>query len=327
MISLSELRAFIAAAEEESFSRAAERLHLSQPAVSQKIKSLEEHFGVDLFLRYGRAVRLCEAGEALLPLARQVMAAMLHLEDRMSGIHGDVVGDLVVGCSTSSGKYLLPILGAQFCQEYPLVRFRVQIHSREGVIDKLINERLGIGVVSKKIDLPELEYQPFFDDRVVMIVPRDHPWADYGRALPSDLLDQKVILREESAGTMEILREGLAQHDIEWGSLDRIMELGNSEAIVMAVEQGIGVGFVSSLSASRSLALGRVKQIRLEGLDLRRTIYMSKSAGCPLTRAQTRFWEFVMDRSEELMKLVQIDPAQLAAWVEKELQLEIGAAG
>jgi DNA-binding transcriptional LysR family regulator len=326
MISLSELKAFVAAAEEESFSRAAEKLHLSQPAISQKIKSLEERFGVDLFLRYGRAVRVCEAGEALLPLANEVLAAALRLEDAMTGIHGEVVGDLVVGCSTSSGKYLLPILGAQFCLEYPSVRFRVQIYTRQGVVQRMLNERLGIGVVSTKVDTPDLEFQPFFDDEVILIVPQDHPWVDFGRAMPSDLLDQKLILREESAGTMEILREGLGQHHIEWSTLDPVMELGNSEAIVMAVEQGIGIGFVSTLSTSRSLALGRVKQIELEGMQLKRTIYIVKNKSYPLTRAQHRFWDFVTNRTQELVQRVRIDPADYESLLDGAVPAVAGSA-
>lgn len=297
---LSELKVFIAAAEEESFTRAAERLHLSQPAVSQTVRSLEECFGADLFLRHGRSVRLSEAGEALLPLARDVMYSMVRLEEAMAGIHGDVVGNLVIGCSTSSGKYLLPILGSDFRRQYPRVRFQVQIHNRMEVINRILDERLKIGVVSKKVDNPDLEFQPFFDDRIILIVSADHAWAEYGKALPTDLLDQPVISRELSAGTSEVVFTALAEHGIESSQIDIVMELGNEEAIEMAVERGIGIAFVSELAAARGLALGRIRQVEVSGMDFRRTIYMVRNVGCPMTRAHDRFWTFVQKRRDKI---------------------------
>lgn len=296
----SELKIFIAAAEEESFTRAAERLHLSQPAVSQTIRALEECFGAELFLRHGRSVRLSEAGEALLPLARDVMYSMVRLEEAMAGIHGDVVGNLVIGCSTSSGKYLLPILGSNFRHQYPRVRFQVQIHGRMEVIRRVLDERLKIGVVSKKIEEPDLDYQPFFDDRIILIVAADHPWAEYGKALPTDLLDQPLITREMSAGTSEVVFSALAEQGIDPNQMDIVMELGNEEAIEISVEKGIGIAFVSELAAARGLALGRIRQVEVEGLDLHRTIYMVRNVCCPMTRAHDRFWTFVQEQREKI---------------------------
>src|SRR5512147_495892 len=106
MFQLSELRVFVVAAEELSFSRAAERLHLSQSAVSQNIQSLEREFGVDLFERRGRSVRLTEGGQALLPMAQEVSSAIQRMSEVMNGVEGEVAGELIVGCSTTSGKYL-----------------------------------------------------------------------------------------------------------------------------------------------------------------------------------------------------------------------------
>jgi DNA-binding transcriptional LysR family regulator len=296
----SELKIFVAAAEEESFTRAAERLHLSQPAVSQTIRSLEDCFGADLFLRHGRSVRLSEAGEALLPLARDVMYSMIRLEEAMAGIHGDVVGNLVIGCSTSSGKYLLPILGSNFRQEYPRVRFQVQIHNRMEVITRILDERLKVGVVSKRIDDPDLEYQPFFEDRIILIVSADHPWGEYGKALPTDLIDQPLITRERTAGTSEVVFGALTEHGIESNQMDIVMELGNEEAIEMAVERGIGMAFVSKLAAARGLALGRIRKVEVTGMDLQRTIYMVRNVCCPMTRAHDRFWAFIQEQREKI---------------------------
>lgn len=300
MVQLSELKIFVVAADESSFSRAAERLHLSQSAVSQNIQSLGREFGVELFERRGRSVRLTEAGQALLPMAQEVVDAITRMGEVMNGLEGNVAGELIVGCSTTSGKYLLPSLVAAFRQTYPLVRVSVKVLSRDEVIGRLIDERLALGIASHKIEHRDLDYIPFFEDRVILIVPANHRWVSYGRALPADLVDEPIIMREERAGTTQVLSEGLAQHGISLDMLNPIMEIGNAEAIAMAVEEGIGMAFVSELAAARGLALGRVKRIEVEGLDLRRMIYLARNVRHPLSRAQERFWSFVADRREDL---------------------------
>jgi len=300
MVQLSELRVFVVAAEELNFSRTAERLHLSQSAVSQNVQSLEREFAVELFIRQGRSVWLSEAGQALLPLAQEVVNAVGHMSEVMNGIEGQVAGELIVGCSTTSGKYLLPNLVAAFRHSYPLVRVGVKVMSRDEVINRLIDGRLALVVTSQKIDQRDLEYVPFFEDRVILIVPAQHRWVAYGRALPADLVDEPIILREEKAGTMQVLLEGLARHGIALDMLNPIMEIGNAEAIEMAVEEGLGIAFVSELAAAHGLALGRVKKVEVAGLDLRRTIYIARNTRTLLSRTQDRFWTFVEQRRDQV---------------------------
>lgn len=299
MVQLSELRVFVAAAEELNFSRTAERLHLSQSAVSQNIQALERLFAVELFIRQGRSVRLSEAGQALLPLAQEVVNAVSRMSEVMNGIEGQVAGELIVGCSTTSGKYLLPNLVSAFRHDYPLVRLGIKVMSRDEVINRLNDGRLALGVTSQKVEQRDLEYVPLFEDRVILIVPAQHRWAAYGRALPADLVDEPLIVREDKAGTMQVLLEGLAQHNITLDMLNPIMEIGNAEAIEMAVEEGLGIAFVSELAAARGLALGRVKKVEVPGLDLRRTIYMARNPRVPLSRTQDRFWSFVMQHRDQ----------------------------
>ena len=304
MAQISELKVFVIAAEELSFSRAAERLHLSQSAVSQNVQSLEREYGVELFERRGRSLRLTMGGQALLPMAQEAIGTLQRMGEAMNGLEGKVAGDLIIGCSTTSGKYLLPSLVASFRRDYPLVRVSIKILSRDEVITRLIDERLGLGVTSLRIEHRDLEYVPFFEDRVILIVPAQHPWAAFGRALPADLVDEPMIMREERAGTTQVVLEGLAQHNITLDMLNPIMEIGNAEAIEMAVEEGIGIAFVSELAAARGLALGRIKAVPVEGLDLRRTIYLAHNVRHPLTRAQERFWTFVAVRHTELAERI-----------------------
>jgi LysR family transcriptional regulator, low CO2-responsive transcriptional regulator len=300
MVELSTMRVFLAAAEEKNFSNAARRLNMSQSAVSQNIRAMEQVYGVELFQRHGRSVVLSDMGEALLPMVREVLRAARLMEDSLQDIKNEIGGELLIGCSTSAGKYLMPALLSMFQQEYPAVHPRVKVMGREGVYDRLLNHVLPFGVSSKQFEHRDLETMPLFEDRIFLIVPASHPWAAYGKATPDDLLDQKIIMREEMSGTCETVMQGLKSYGITPDMLNITMELGNPEAIEMAVERGVGIAFVSEMIAARGLAVGRVKKVELQGMDLHRIVHMARHVNYPFTRAQNLFWEFAKAQHDKL---------------------------
>jgi DNA-binding transcriptional LysR family regulator len=300
MVELSTLRVFLIAAEEKNFSQAAKRLHMSQSAVSQNIQAIEREYNVELFLRHGRSVDLSEAGQSVLPQVREILRAARLLEDSLREVNSQIGGELLIGCSTSAGKYLLPALLGSFQKDYPAVLPRVKIMGREGVYERVLNQTIPMGVASKLFEHRDVECQPLFDDRIILIVPIDHPWANYGRALPDDLLDQSIIMREEMSGACETVLQGLKAYDITPDMLKVAMELGNPEAIEMAVERGVGIAFVSEMIAARGIAMGRVKRVELEGVQLHRTVYMARHVGYPFTRAQSLFWEYAGGQRDKL---------------------------
>jgi DNA-binding transcriptional LysR family regulator len=300
VIELSSLRVFLAAAEENNFSQAAKRLHMSQSAVSQHIQAIEQAYNIELFLRRGRSIALSEAGESLLPMAREVLRSARLLEDNLHNINHKVGGDLLIACSTSAGKYLMPPLLSMFQEQYPAVHPRVKVMSRDNVIERLLSQKIPMGVSSKIIEHRDIECQPLFDDRIFLIVPTNHPWAAYGRATPDDLLDQKIIMREEVSGTCETVMQELKKFSISPDMLNVTMELGSSDAIEMAVECGVGIAFVSEMVAARGLAFGRVKKVEVTGMDLKRTVFIARHVNYPFTRAQSLFWEFAQSQREQL---------------------------
>ena len=293
MLNLNDLSVFVTAAESKSFSEAGRRLHLSQPAISQTIEKLEKEFETRLFLRQGRRVHLSETGQVLLPMARELLAEANRLEESMASLRGEMIGEMVVGCSTASGKYLLPAQIAAFRKAHPQVRIHVLVSGRESVISQLHTGELSLGITSKRLDHRNLEFQDFFVDDVILIVAAEHPWASYRQIFPEDLLDEPMIMREEAAGTRQALLGALRERAITPDMLKIGMVLGNSEAIVMAVEEGIGVAFISRLVAARSLELGRVMEVRVTGMELSRKIYMARNRRIPPTKAQACFWNFV----------------------------------
>lgn len=296
MFNINELVVFLTAAEYGNFSEAGRQLHISQPAVSQTIDNLQKHFGTKLFMRHGRTVRLTDAGHVLLPMAKELIASAKRIDETMVSLQGEVIGEMNVGCSTASGKYLLPGLIARFRNLFPQVRINVIVSSRESVINKLLSGDCALAVSSKRLEHRDIEYHEFFTDDVILIAPANHPWADYRMIYPDDLLDEPLILREEVAGTREVLMESLRRQDILPEMLNVAMVLGNAEAIEMAVEEGIGVAFISRLAATRGLELGRIVEVDVEGMLLQRRIYLARNRRFPSTRAQSEFWNFVSEQ-------------------------------
>lgn len=293
MIDLNAVNIFLTVAEYNSFSEAGRKLNLSQPAVSQSIHNLEHQFGVQLFIRRGRSVRLTEAGQLLHGLGQELLTNANRMEETMHSLQGTVVGEMTIGCSTTSGKYLLPGLIAKFRQRYPQLRINVTVTGRDSVIRKIISGDFPLGVSSKLIEHSDLEYQDFFTDDVILIVPKDHRWARFRHVYPDDLLEEPIILREDVAGTREVLMEGLRQHDILPDMLNVAMTLGNAEAIEMAVEESLGISFISRLAAQRGLELGRIVEVAVEGMQLKRKIFLVRNRRFPPTRAQAEFWAFI----------------------------------
>jgi DNA-binding transcriptional LysR family regulator len=302
VINLHELNVFVEAALAQNFSLAARRLALSQPAVSLHIGNLEKQLGIDLFLRNGRQIALSDAGRVLLPLAQDTLLSVKQLEETMWGLKGVLIGELSIACSTTVGKYILPRVVAGFRRCYPQVRVTINVTSRRSALEWLLTGRAEIAVVSAKPTHAELAFEPFTEDRIVLIVPADHPWADGRRVTPRDLFTQPFICREESAGSREVLAEGLAHHGLDIDRLEVTLTLANAEAIEMSVDAGIGIAFVSRMAAARGLALGRVVEVPVAGMNLTRQIYMVHHQRRSATPLQKAFWEYAFSHEVALLR-------------------------
>jgi len=302
VISLHELNVFIEAALAQNFSVAARRLYLSQPAVSLHISNLEKQLGLELFRRNGRSIQLSEAGRVLLPLAQDALRHSRHIEETMSGLKGVLIGELAIACSTTVGKYILPRLVAGFRRCHPHVRVTINVMPRRTAIEWLQSGRAEVAVVSARLNGAELFYHRFAEDRVILIVPADHPWADGRIVAPADLLTQPFIARETAAGAYEALAEGLAAHNLNIEQLQTVLTLANAEAIEMSVEAGIGVAFVSRLAAERGLALRRVVEVPVSGLDMTREIFIVRHQHRGTSPLHKAFWDFALSEENEALR-------------------------
>ncbi len=297
MLDTHQLNVFLVAAETLNFTQAAGKLHMSQPSVSQHILALEQHFEQPLFLRAGRTLQLTDAGAALLPLAREMVSRSIQIEELMKSLEGEVHGHLLIGCSTTPGKYVLPPLLARFHRLYPKVTLACHVASQQQTLEGVCEGDAHFALLSRpETACKSIELHEFMDDHILLIAPEAHPWASRGEIEPEELYTADFILREDGSGTRLLVQDALARVGIDMNRLDKLLELGNSEAIAIAVQEGIGLGFVSQVVVER-LVQDRVVPIRVRGLNLRRKIYIARSLRRPPTIAQAVFWQSITNAS------------------------------
>jgi len=294
---LQRLESFLLAAEALSFSEAAKQLRITQPTISYHIKMLETELGVELFDRSTPKLRLTEAGRFLLPWTRRLIHDSRDLQSMASSIQDGVAGHLRIACSTTAGKYILPQLAARFSKRHPGLRVSILACTPDRAIPQLQGGEADLAVVSYEPRGETLESQEFFRDAITLIVSSSHPWAFRTAIDPGDLLSENIIMREPTSGTRRVMLSELAKFDISLDDLSVFLELGNAEAIVRTVAAGYGISFVSTLASACPLDRGNIVDVVVNGLNLRRTIYMVRSRLEASSRPQEAFWGFVHDES------------------------------
>lgn len=306
MLNAHQLHVFLVAAETLNFTQAAHKLEMSQPSVSQHIQALEQHFGTDLFVRSGRSLELTDAGNTLINMAREMVYLSNHIEEKMASLKGDVYGHLMVGCSTTIGRYLLPRLLADFHNEYPQVRATCHVASQARALQMLCDGQVHLAMASCPEYCREAEFRQFATDHIHLIAPKDHPWSQKGEITLSDLLNAEFILPDEGSDTHLAVQEALNHRGISFYQLRSLMILGSSEAIGLSVKEGLGVGFVSDIVVEK-LVKDQVTTIRVKDLEICQDIYIGRSVKRPSTSAQEAFWDFLFNKEHAIFQEFNAD--------------------
>ena len=293
MLDIHEMQIFLIAAETGNFSEAGRRLQMSQPAVSMQIRSLEHRLNVELFHRSGRHIALTEIGHALVPMARSLVNHAHTVEESIASLQGEVIGNLRIACSTTAGKYILPKLIAGFLEKYSTVQVSCQLVSQEEAAETIADNSSHLLLTGLRKPTRDVEYRQFRSEPVILIAPPHHPWAVLGNIPVGQLTEGRFIQRELSSGTQQTVIEALAEHNLSLNDLPRVMVLGNSEAICLAVAEGIGVGFVSACAAQRAIEAGEIAHIAVDGLNMRQQLFMARHLHNTPTIAQAAFWDYV----------------------------------
>jgi DNA-binding transcriptional LysR family regulator len=291
-----QLAAFCAVVERKSFSQAAERLGVTQPAVSLQVRSLEKRLGRTLLDRSGRRVEPTEAGLALYRGAQRMLALEGQLIDELeAGEQGELRGALEVGASTGPGSTVVPVLLCEFQRENPGVAVSLSISDTQSVVDRVAERELELGVVGAARRHRGVVFEPFFRDEVVLACPPGHRFA--GRTISLDQLrEEPLIVMQEGAGVRQVIEDELRRAGTRLRDLEPRFELGLQESVKSAVAAGHGVTFISRAAIEADLAAGTLETTRVKGLDPAREISVVRSAGRSPTRAAEAFLEFARAR-------------------------------
>ena len=295
------LRVFRAVAEEMSFRKAAEVLHLSQPAVSQQIRALEEEAGARLFDRAGgdgrgSQIALTEAGRVLLGFAVKAAATMVEAQQALAALNDKVAGPLRLGASTTVAQYVLPrVLGA-FLRQYPQVKLSLVSGNTERIVEAVVAEKITLGIIEGPAMRREVKTERMVTDEMVLIVSPNHAWAARkgGAIAAAELAKAPLLLRERGSGSRRVVERALKRVGLPLRSLAVAMELDSTEAIISGVEAELGVGFVSQWAVQKVLRLGTVRVVAVEGVEILRDFSFVRLAGAEVTGAAAAFQRFAM---------------------------------
>ena len=291
-----QLAAFCAVVERKSFSQAAERLGVTQPAVSLQIRSLEQRLGRQLLDRSGRRVEPTEAGRRLYASAQRVLAAEEHLlEELDADDEGAITGTLELGASTGPGGTVVPLLLCEFQEQHPDVGVRLTVSDTQTVVDRVAERELELGIVGAGRRHRGVAFEPFFSDEVVLACPADHRFAGKTVSL-DDLKGEKLIVMQDGAGVRQVIEDELRKAGMRLRDLDVRLELGLQESVRSAVLAGHGIAFISRLAIEADLAAGRIATARVRGLDPVREIFLARATGRSETRAARAFVAFAQGR-------------------------------
>jgi DNA-binding transcriptional LysR family regulator len=291
-----QLQAFCEVVERKSFSQAAERLGVTQPAVSLQVRSLEKRLGTQLLDRSGRRVEPTEAG---LRLYRGAQRLLQLEEDLLSELAQEATGELEgafeIGASTGPGGVVLSRILCEFAEEHPNLHVALSVFDTQTVVERVADRTLQLGVVGAAPRHRGVEYEPFFNDTVILACPPGHPFA--GRTITLDELKaETLIVMQVGAGVRQMIDDELHRAGLRLRDLDVRIELGLQESVTSAVRSGFGVTFISRSSVENDLAAGTLVEARVGELVLEREIYLVRATGRAETRAARAFVDFAKER-------------------------------
>jgi DNA-binding transcriptional LysR family regulator len=291
-----QLRAFCEVVERKSFSLAAERLGVTQPAVSLQVRALEKRLGTQLLDRSGRRVEPTEAGLRLYQGAQRLLSLEEEIVNELAeDATGDLGGTFAIGASTGPGGVVLSQLLCRFADANPALDVQLNVFDTQTVVERVADRSFELGVVGAAPRPRAVEYEPFFRDTVILVCPPGHAFA--GKTVTLDQLkNEQLILMQEGAGVRQMIEDELRRAGVRTRDLNVRLELGLQESVTHAVRGGYGVTFISSMSVENDLAAGTLVQARVEGLELEREIYLVRASGRSETRATRAFLDFAREQ-------------------------------
>jgi DNA-binding transcriptional LysR family regulator len=292
------LQVFHAVARQLSFTKAAEVLFMTQPAVTFQIKQLEEHFNTRLFDRGHGRISLTPAGELVLSYAEKILGLSGEMDVRLAEMTGEVGGSLLVGASTTIAEFLLPRILGEFKSQYPNVRPRLIVANSESIETRVAEHTIDIGFIESPSHQPNLQTEICCEDELQVVCSPKFPLARLKEITPQNLVDHPFVSREPGSGTREFTEVYLKKHGVDIDHMMPVMELGSPVALLEVVETGIGYAIASRTSVLKSLRLGDLISIPLKPRLIRKLsmVYPKEKFR---SRLVTAFVDFATEKLKE----------------------------
>ncbi len=295
---LHRLEVFCQVVEQKSFTRAAEAVFLSQPTVSEHIRTLEELVGERLIDRLGREVHPTQAGRILFRYARKILQLRAEAMQAIEQYSGKLAGQLLLGASTIPGTYILPHYVGLFKTLYPAIQTTLKISGSRLVAEMVLEGEVELGTVGARWNDTTLAWQEIFADELVLAVPPEHRWAQRKAIGLDELAGEPFILRERSSGTRKVMEQLLLDHGFDPVRLTVVAEMGSTEAVHQSVRANIGVSILSRRAVAQDLDCGAVTVVPFKGLTMHRPFYLIHHKNRQLSPIGTAFLEYLQNHAD-----------------------------
>lgn len=292
-VTLRQLKVFETVARHLSFSRAAEELHLTQPAVSMQVRSLEDQAGLPLTEQVGKKIFLTEAGVEVARHARVIAQQLREAEEALAAMKGMRGGLLNIGV-VSTAKYFAPRLLTSFRQAHPEVELRLGVHNRGDIVRQLADNEIDLAIMGRPPQELETVSEPFAENPLVFVAAPDHPLAKAKNIEPKQLAEESFLLREPGSGTRAAMERFLADNGVV---PQRTVEMTSNETIKQAVMAGMGISFISERTLVLELATGNIVRLDVKGTPLKRHWYVVHRAEKRLLPVAQAFHKYLLEES------------------------------
>lgn len=297
-LTLRQLKVFESVARLGSFTRAAEELHLSQPAVSMQVKQLEESVGLPLFEQLGKKIYLTDAGREMHHYSREIGRQLQEAENVLEEMRGLKRGKLVISM-VSNANYFIPRLLSVFCQRFPGIAVNLDVANREKLLKQLADNEMDLGIMGQPPEEADAVAEPFLDNPLVVIAAPTHPLAAEQHIPIARLEGETFLLREKGSGSRIAMERIFAQHGI---APPQGMEMSTTEAVKQAVAAGMGLAVVSLHTVGLELETGRLAVLDVEDFPLLRHWYVVYRKGKRLSGVAQAFHDFLLNEAREVLE-------------------------
>lgn len=292
-----QLETFVAVVKYKSFSKAANKLFLTQPTVSNHIQNLEKELKTILINRGSKSISLTRAGQILFKYATDILNKRENALFSLNEFKGKIEGILEISSSTIPEEYMLPDIIFEFNKKYPLVQYRLMKYDTQKVTEKILSGEIDFGIVGSKKESRHLEYEEILGDEIILIGNKDIKY-DNRLTLKEKLLKHPIIMREKGSGTRDVLEKMLEKNDIDIEDLNVVAYIESNETIKKFVKLGMGVSFISKRAVEEELERGELKHIKLSGFEVKRMFYFVYHKSRILSPLSETFKSFISEKKE-----------------------------